>query len=120
MLGYLGDEEVEVEAFDEHPAEGAHEEEVHEDGDGEAQVGVVGGVEAGEQEDLGDEQVEAQVAVDVRAEVAAQRAHRVEDDEREHEERYGDALAHPRDVIQRQSLLYFHQSNKNIQQVALK
>ena len=48
-----------LDSLDEHPGEGGEEEEVHEDGDGDAGARVGRGVQPEEEEQLGDEQAQA-------------------------------------------------------------
>ena len=60
----LSEEAVDVAALHQHPAEGGEEEEVEHHGDGRAELGQTSGVEAGEEEEVGQEEAAAEVGVD--------------------------------------------------------
>ena len=80
---YFGDEEVEVQALDEHPAETAEESKVEEDGDGLASFDsfTASVVESGEHEQFRQKEAEAEVPMDVEAEILAERPNPKEDNE---------------------------------------
>ena len=63
---YLDKHEIDVYPLDKHPCEGGEEEVVQKSCYCRAQLGVGGGVEAGNGQDLGKEQADAQLPVDRR------------------------------------------------------